>query len=253
MDIKKDFDIGIRSESIKYRTDVSFLLKTILNTKYFEKIPSDTKSTPIPDFFSSPDHYFESFIPCFLEECSSMIKESLNQFGKRRYHDGEGLEVSLNYLQHESDHFCEYEITDFSGTADFIFRQNMAVLISNMDEPDVNKINLVDSNFCVIGILKEKKSGDTPNLITSTDYNKMLLSAIKNKDSRIRLFELTKLTSELREFLALKNIEFDPISKLIYQPKFIVSETTKKHDVEIYTALFKQLKAKFNEGQMKAI
>lgn len=64
---------------------------------------------------------------------------------------------------------------------------------------------------------------------------------------------MTKLTTQLREFLALKNIEFDPICKLIYQPKFIVSETTKKHDASIYAGLFKELRGKFNSGQMKAI
>lgn len=172
MDLKGDFEVGIKSESIKYRTDVSFLLKTLLNTKYFDSTAPKAAQTPIPDFFGSADHYFESFLPSFLEECEAIIKESLGQFKKRRSHDGEGLEVSLNYLQHESDHFCEYEITDFSGTADFIFRQNMAVLISNMEEPDVQKINLAEPNFCVIGILKEK--GQIPNLITNTEYNKVL-------------------------------------------------------------------------------
>jgi senataxin len=120
-----------------------------------------------------------------------------------------------------------------------------------MSQPDISIVNQTLSEFCVVGIFKEK--GEIPNLITSTQYDKHIMNAIRNKNQTITLWELTKITTEVREFLALKNVEFDPISKLIYQPRYILTETTRKHDADLYRPFFNSIKGQFNAGQMKAI
>lgn len=179
MDIKKDFGITMKNESLKFKTDITYLLKQIVKSRYDTPNKNTPSPPPIPAYFHTPEQYFESFLPCFMEECTAKMRENLNRFKRNRYHSNEELQVKLNYLHHEKDNFCEYEIENHVGTADFLYRKNMVVVISNMHEPDVSVINQVQSEFCVIGILKEK--GEIPNLITSTAYDKIILHAIRNK------------------------------------------------------------------------
>jgi hypothetical protein len=78
MDIKKDFGMTIKSESIKFKTDISYLLKYILSAKYSEEDGSKKCPAVIPSSFNSAEDYFESFMPSFMEECSAKMRESLN-------------------------------------------------------------------------------------------------------------------------------------------------------------------------------
>lgn len=252
IEIRKDLNANINTESVNFQKDVTYLLRKLLSEKYFIQ-KNEPQPTKIPASFRSADDYLNHFLPCFLQECRHKIKEGLKNSMKDD--NREFVEVKLEYLQHESDNLCLFNVEETGKSSPFLYRKNMVVVITNKAFFELQDVNGYKDDFAVLGVLREnpEKTG-IPRLVVASEFRKILVSHVrKTQRNSIKLYKVDKMTSEIREFLGLKNLEFDPISKLVYEPKFIASETTKKHNIDFFSNFFKNIKEDFNKGQMKAI
>lgn len=249
-ELGEDYRFTMSADVIKMRKNVSHLLDTLMSASYMSSI--NTIIPPkIPEYFESAKEYSKAIIPGYMEECKAKIEQEMIGFTKDPWMI-DRIRCKLEYIQHESDRFCVFRLVEQEGNPHFAYRKNMLVLLSNQQEPNIECINTDSKKFCLVGMLMDKERKDDQKLMISTICEKYAIQAAKKKEA-INVFELTKITSEIREYLGIINLEFDPISRFVFQPKKIASDCSIKHHKSEFASIFNVISPKFNKGQFKAI
>ena len=69
----------------------------------------------------------------------------------------------------------------------------------------------------------------------------------------MNIFSFDRITTQIREFLAIKNLEFDFLNKFIMMPKLIVSEALVKHNMDLFQKFFDSISQEFNKSQLESV
>ena len=80
-----------------------------------------------------------------------------------------------------------------------------------------------------------------------------IIKRLKRGENEVNVFTFDRITSQIREFLAIRNLEFDFLNKYIMMPKLIVSECLQKHNDDIFIDFFKSIEPYYNESQLESI
>jgi hypothetical protein len=161
----------------------------------------------------------------------------------------------LSYSSHENEDFIIFDVTQHGNNtslryAEFVSRKNYLVMISNADRFTVDDVNRVTKEkFVLIGYVYEH--GETIKIKISGKFKK-ITDRIKEMDT-VNIFSFDRITTQIREFLAIKNLEFDYLNKFIMMPKLIVTESLQRHDIDLFSTFFTNISQEFNPGQMESI
>lgn len=260
IDIGDDFQgpSTITLELQKRFRNYDYLLKRILEAKFQYGMASNPNNIKVPDDFRSTVDYQNVFCQLCASECISNLNQVLVSKVKNEQDVNFIKNCELNYTNHESEEFIVFNLEPGEDNdqyslrnAEFISRSNYLVVLTNMDrfhEEDVNTIT--KKHFCLIASVLEVN--DQIKVKISAKFEKIFerQKVCKNKTN---VFTFERITTQIREFLAIKNLEFDFLKRYVMIPKLIVSESLKKHDDEVFQKFFNSIQNLYNTSQLESI
>jgi senataxin len=245
--IGEHLHVNLTAEGIVYRKDYSYLLKSLLGYRYFQqKVKTEIK---IPEVFASPRQYSETFISLLVSEVRCNLEQNL--LGMQKFISA--IDVNkwkLDYSKHEGDQLVTYGIETLA-VDECAFSLNMLVLVSNSETINLKDINKEEENFCILGVTTENGLCPKMNVTFSTKFEQLLKRAVKNGPLYVRKF--TKITSQVREYLAVKTLEFHVMAEMLYNPERSQKEFEIRHTVDVFGKFFKTIENRFNQSQLKSI
>lgn len=249
MDIGDGLKLNSMSvDIVHYRKDYSYLLKRILTHKFFSK-PSKP-DVVIPEAFAGSREYTDFFIPLFVKECIANLEQQLGSVARHLF----ALKCSewkLEYVRDENNGLVLYDVE--SNQADEILHlSNCIVLVGRSREKNhVMKVNREMDDFMILGVTCDNALKNRKQLLIGEEFDKMIKR--HNKQGPLVVWKLDKVITHIREFLAIKNIEFDFMAEFLYQPKSSLKKFEVKHDYESFHKFFDSIKDKYNYSQFSSI
>jgi len=235
-------------EVLNYKKDYSYFLNKLLTYKYFSvmSVPSEQ----IPDSFKCARDYTETFTPFFIKETIAGIEQELASLGR----SFKNLKVSrwkCEYSSTTNEGFAIYDVE--SSTADEILHtKNCLVLISLKEEVELKTINRPQNDFFIMGItLDNENFKSKKQIMISETFDSVFKKYHKQASYHVR--KLGKITSQIREFLAIKNVEFDFMAEMLYQPKTSQKIFEVRHDYDYFKSFFKNIREVYNSSQFASI
>jgi hypothetical protein len=245
--IGEHLHVNLTAEGIQYRKDYSYLLKNLLGYRYFQQRAKT--EVRIPEVFASARQYSEMFIPLLVSEVRCNLEQ--NMLGMQKYLGA--MEVNkwkLEYCKHEGDNLVTFGI-ETEGADECAFSLNMLVIVSNTETVSLRDMNKEQENFSILGVTTENGICPKMNATFSTKFEQLLKRAIKNGPLYVRKF--TKITSQVREYLAVKNLEFHVMAEILYNPERSQKEFEIRHTVDVFGKFFKTIETRYNQSQLKSI
>lgn len=259
LNLQDDLKFKMSAEVIQRKRNIDQLVDSLLSTCFTpQKSKVQGPTDVIPNNFTNSRHYLNSFLPSFFHECHAKMEKSVQQLSRSIHRDPEYLTCSMEYLQHETDRFRVFKLEDIDGQQYFLHRRNMVVLLSDSNSPDLSTVNSSTPNneghFSILGLVvkKEVSSRGLQIMISNRSCGDALYKATRSL-KKIHVFSLGKITTELREYIALTNLEYQIVAPLIIDPRKIGSTNRRKHNVEEFSTILNQIEGLFNVSQMSAI
>ena len=232
---------------LHYKKDYSYLIKHLLTYNY--RSPLNASSTIIPDTFSSSRQYTDTFIPLFIQETICSIEQEIDLIG-RNLHCMRCTQWKFDYVRHDIDGNTIYDV-DSSSNDELMHSKNCLILVSLREDINMNNINRDIDDFLVVGLTVENNLCLKQQIKIANDYDNTIRKHSKVSPLYVRKIE--KITSQIREFLAIKNIEFDSLSEMLYQPKSTQKTFEMKHNFNYFRNFFNTISSKYNRSQFQSI
>ena len=231
-----------------YRKDYSYLLKRILTHQFFSK--ANKVDSAIAESFSSARDYTEAFIPLFVKECLANLEQQLASVARHIF-ALKSSEWKIEYVRDENNGLVLYDVE--SNQADEILHlSNCIVLIApNKEKNNVFQVNRPSDNFMILGVTCDNHLKNRKQLQIAEDFDKLVKKYIKL--GPLTVWKLDKVITHIREFLAIKNIEFDFMAEFLYQPMSSQKKYEVKHDYQSFGRFFNSIREKYNHSQFTSI
>lgn len=233
---------------VHYRKDYSYLLKRILTHQFFSK-PSKP-DVIIPEAFSGSREYTDFYIPLFVRECLANLEQQLSSVSRHLF-ALKASEWKLEFVRDENNGLVLYDVE--SNQADEILHlSNCIVLIApSREKNNVLKINRPIEDFMILGVTCDNNLKNRKQLLIAEEFDKLIKKHYKL--GPLIVWKLDKVITHIREFLAIKNIEFDFMAEFLYQPKSSLKKFEVKHDYESFHRFFNSIKDMYNHSQFSSI
>jgi hypothetical protein len=239
---------SMSADIFQYRKDYSYLLRRILNYNYFTATQSSLSF--IPDNFKSAKEYVDCFVPMFAKECICNIEQQLASMARHLF----ALKVSewkFEFVRDENNGLVLYDV-DSSQADETLYLSNCIVLISPVkDKNNIKNVNKPCDDFMILGITCDSAMKNKKQVLISEEFDKLIKK--HNKIGPLYVWKMEKVITCIREYLAIKNIEFDFMADFIYQPKSSQKMFEMKHDYSDFQRFFDSIRDKFNHSQFSSI
>lgn len=270
---------------IRNKSDCSYFISFLLGFDYFEKTRLHL-SKEIPNSMQSFCNYFQTLTPLFLNESVHQLREAIMSYNKpgKRERKAEGpieqsprntaqyRKAKLSYIGTGENGLINFEIEDDYSTGqasfNFSYTKNFLVIVSLKEELNIRLLNnqegWKDTSFFATGLVyhesansKSNHSGDKQIEMPRLYLNKTTRPFLNKKGFLSNpflcfIFPVEKVTTNLREFLALKNIESAQLHRQVFNPQIIgysYSELFQK----TLSPFFKIIRKSYNKSQIEAI
>ena len=235
-------------EIVQYRKDYSYILLCLLSHRYFS--PPKIQKSKIPDSFTGSREYTEAFIPLFARECISNLEQQLNSL-QRHLNAIKVSEWKFEYVRDENNGLVLYDV-ESTHADEILYLNNCIVLIApNSATYKVKSINRETEDAMILGITCDNTLSNRKQVMIAEEFDKMFKKHVRQ--GPIKVWKLDKVITHIREYLAIKNIEFDFMADFIYKPMDAQKAHEIKHDYHFFSNFFNSIKEKYNHSQFSSI
>lgn len=239
---------SMAADIVHYRKDYSYILRRILSHQFFS--PSKNPEEKIPDSFKNPRDYTEIFTPLFANECLSNLEQQLNSLHRHLFALKKS-EWKFEYVRDENNGLVLYDV-ESTQADELLYLNNCLVVISSVKDKNlIRQINRPAAEFMILAVTCENSLNNKKQVMISEDLDQVFKKQVKQ--GPLTVWKLDKVITHIREYLAIKNIEFDFMADFIFNPKEAIKSQEMKHDYHYFSRFFDSIKDKYNHSQFSSI
>ncbi len=199
-------------------------------------------SEEVPNTFESEIHYKYIWVKNFYNELRNTLLSDKAESSEVENYIRIDIGVNFHYINEEEDQISLFQIIPNKKLSDFkkkIFKENDIIAFypiqENINFSDINFKNLKNANF-FIGIIQiNNDTYDINCYIHNKNCNKFKLidkigNSSKDNNEETQLFKayyLGSLTSSLREYKAILNLELSNFTGILYSKELFIEKENK--------------------------
>ena len=239
------------------------IFEKILDFDFYENKQS---SEEIPNTFESEIHYKYIWIKNFFNELRNLLLRDKSETSEIENYLKIDVEVSFSFINESDSNITLFKISPNKKLSDYkikILKDNdIIAFYPNNEKINFNNINFKNSNKenYFIGLIQLNNESFEINCFIHNKYIKKfhLINFVNDNIKEIKLYKtyyLGNLTSPLREYKAILNLELSNFTGILYS-KDLFLEKEKNNNLTLKSRLFlENIKKKkiFNISQTEAI
>ena len=219
----------------------------------------------VPDRFSNYEEYIRIFEFLIVNETIASLYNTYRNFKSSEGYKNP-IKVSMSFHNNPTEGFEVLEMMEEAqeeGVTPHALK-NLAlskynlVLISSTPHPSLQNISCCDfgKEFLFLGCLvtPETKEDLAENVRVHTRVDKRAFhSAFDSNVHKAYVMFYDKISTFIREFLAIRHVQFDDLAEFIYNPSMMLRFKNYVLHPELFEGFFQVLEARFNKTQLNSI